>query len=165
MLRKQFKMTTVQNLHILLEQSVHILLMFFVLNTILSTSSFVRERLGITAKSREVTETTKNVSTIIWVSIPLLICKNRWGCYLRRSNGIPMAVLGWKSPNQKHKEPEIICAWLSEAFAFFSRGFAPPSECKSIYLNSLLVFFLFQSHIIDKTTESDIIKCIRMQVF
>ena len=79
MLRKQFKLTTVQNLHILLEQSVHILLMFFVLNTILSTSSFVRERLGITAKSREVTETTKNVSTTIWVSIPLLICKNRWG--------------------------------------------------------------------------------------
>ena len=31
-------------------------------------------------------------------------------CYLRRSNGIPMAVLGWKSPNQKHKELEIICA-------------------------------------------------------
>ena len=29
--------------------------------------------------------------------------------YLRRSNGIPMAVLGWKSPNQKQKELENVC--------------------------------------------------------
>ena len=30
--------------------------------------------------------------------------------YLRRANSIPMAVLGWKSPNQKQNELENSCA-------------------------------------------------------
>ena len=50
--------------------------------------------------------------------------------YLRRANNIPMAVLGWNSPTQKHRE----------------------LDARRFWLNSLLYFSVFWSHIIDKTT-------------
>ena len=60
--------------------------------------------------------------------------------YLRRSNQIPMSVLGWKSPIEKRKKIEFarVC-WLRSGSAL------PPPADSFLSMNSSL----FQSHIID----------------
>ena len=79
--------------------------------------------------------------------------------YLRRSNNIPMAVLGWKSPNQKQTELENVRAWPRAAlWASFGRSSAslrlslsqPTGQSNSIWTH--LFFQNLWSHIIDKTT-------------
>ena len=66
--------------------------------------------------------------------------------YLRRSNRIPMSVLGWKTPIQKREELE------AARFCWLQSG--PPSFRQQNRSPKTELFLFFQSHIIDKPTTS-----------
>ena len=68
--------------------------------------------------------------------------------YLRRSNDIPMSVLGWKSPNARQRE-------LCTRPKYLTQLGASPS-LRQIFQRSFLS--LFRSHIIDKWTSASSIQ-------
>ena len=64
--------------------------------------------------------------------------------YLYRSNNIPMAVLGWKSPNQKQRE--LGGCWTAAKWDSFSRRYAPRSFipfCILLDFSYFLFFYFF----------------------
>ena len=137
-----------QSLPISPKPSVHILLTYSALITRLSISWSVREPLGITARSREATETIRSVSTTIWVFYSFADLQEQMKRYLRRSNSIPMAVLGWKSPNQKQMELENTCAWIARRFCSLHSGLRPSFRLQK-HLSELVTFifaFLVSHH-------------------
>ena len=71
--------------------------------------------------------------------------------YLKRSNNIPMSVLGWKSPLQKRAELECIVDWsCRQCDDFTSLRSVSSSHCP--FLNTFL-FLISWCHIIDKWTK------------
>ena len=103
MLQRRSRPTAGPNSHIRQRRSVYILLMCFANAIIFSTMFSGHEHRGITARLREVTEE-RFYNYLSFYSFADL--QEQMKRYLRRSNNIPMAVLGWKSPAQKHRELE-----------------------------------------------------------
>ena len=80
--------------------------------------------------------------------------------YLYRSNNIPMAVLGWKSPNQKQRE---LSGFLTAAkWDSFSRRYAPRSFipfCILLVFSCFLFFYFFSlTSLTNVQTNSKLVK-------
>ena len=150
MLQRRSRPTAGPNSHIRQRRSVYILLMCFANAIIFSTMFSGHEHRGITARLREVTETIRSASITTWASIPLPICRSRWSVICAVPTTFPWRCLAGshrlKSTGSLSPAMPECATTECAAFAVSTRGFAPPSECKSACLNSLLYFPFLVSH-------------------